>query len=56
MTRKLSLKRDVLTELSSDELTGVVAGTLKPTAYSCLDYISCYALQCVTRWTIVCVE
>jgi hypothetical protein len=49
MTRKLSLKRDVLQELSSDELTGVAAGTkttidtktLLDTMYSCLTYQSC---------------
>jgi hypothetical protein len=44
--RTLTLKRDVLTELSADELTGVVAGTLE-TAYSCLDYVSCHIVDCL---------
>lgn len=43
-TRRLSLKRDVLQELTPGEL-GVVAGG--GTEASCLDYISCWAWQCL---------
>ncbi len=45
MTRTLSLKRDVLQELSTDELDAVVGGTL--TAISCLTYVSCLVLACL---------
>lgn len=45
MTRKLSLKRDVLQELTTGELTGVVGGTFE-TAYSCLDYVTCDIVRC----------
>ena len=47
MTRTLTLKRDVLQELSSDELAGVAGGTtagtktVLDTMYSCLTYQSC---------------
>lgn len=43
-TRTLSLKRDVLQELTNGEL-GAVAGA--GTDMSCLDYISCWAVQCL---------
>jgi hypothetical protein len=43
-TRQLSLRRDVLRELTPGEL-GIVAGT--GTEASCLDYISCWAVQCL---------
>jgi hypothetical protein len=45
MPRKLSLKRDVLQELGTDELKDVIGGT-KETLYSCLAYISCDLLRC----------
>ena len=56
MTRKLTLKRDVLQELSSDELSGVVAGTTKETMYSCMTYISCYITDCLVDRTQLCLE
>jgi hypothetical protein len=46
MTRKLTLKKDVLAELSSAELTEVVGGT-RDTLFSCLTYVSCNPLDCV---------
>ena len=54
MTRKLSLKKDVLQELTTDELRGVAGG--HPTWFSCLDYISCNPLDCVTGYTFICPE
>jgi hypothetical protein len=58
MRRTLSLKREVLTELTAVDLA-VVNGAAPPplttivvtanTAYSCLDYISCNELACVVR-------
>ena len=50
--RTLNLKRDVLVELSTDELTGVVGGTVKTvevreTLYSCYAYISCGVVECL---------
>ena len=48
MKRTLSLKRDVLQELSSDELTSVVGGT-RETLYSCMAYISCDILRCLVE-------
>lgn len=47
MTRTLSLKRDVLQELTSGELGAVAGGTTGGTEASCLDYISCWAFQCL---------
>ena len=49
MTRKLSLKREELQELTNDELTGVAGGAqtrdgvcdVFDTMYSCLTYQSC---------------
>jgi hypothetical protein len=51
-TRKLTLKRDVLRELGTDELAEVVAGTATgvgagQTRHSCLAYISCFQQDCV---------
>lgn len=46
MPRKLSLKRDVLQELSSEELGDVVGGT-RETLYSCYAYISCDIVNCL---------
>lgn len=56
--RTLALRREVLQELTDADLNGVAAGavTTRPTAASCLDYISCWWWQCVTRETLVCVE
>ncbi len=54
MTRTLSLKRDVLQELSSDELSVVVAGT--ETSFSCLDFISCNPLDCLLTFDSRCIE
>jgi hypothetical protein len=44
--RSLVLRRDVLRSLTEDELGGIAAGTFG-TAYSCLDYVSCYLLDCL---------
>lgn len=55
MTRKLVLKREALQELTSDEMRDVVAGT-RPTWFSCLTYISCNPLDCVSERTKLCVE
>lgn len=46
MTRKLALKKDVLQELTTDDLRGVVAGT-RDTLYSCLDFVSCDIVNCL---------
>ena len=51
-SRQLTLKRDVLQELGTDELAEVVAGTATGTGagqtrHSCLAYISCYPQDCV---------
>jgi hypothetical protein len=55
--RRLSLKREVLQELSPADLTGVAgAGTTTgATGISCLDYISCWPWQCLPQ-TLLCVE
>lgn len=47
MTRRLALRREVLRELSTDELAAVVGGT-RDTFYSCLDFVSCDLIRCVT--------
>ena len=49
---KLTLKRDVLQELGTDELADVIAGTATGTGagqtrHSCLAYISCFQQHCV---------
>ena len=46
MTRKLTLKRDVLQELSSDDLNLVVGGT-RDTLFSCYTFVSCNILECL---------
>lgn len=46
MTRTLSLKRDVLQELTSGELNAIAGAATTNTEASCLDYISCWAFQC----------
>ena len=55
MARTLILKRDVLRELSNDELSGVVAGT-RETMYSCLDYVSCHIVDCLADRTSTILE
>lgn len=44
--RTLSLKRDVLQELTTDELEVVNGGT-RETLYSCYTYVSCGVLECL---------
>ena len=53
--RTLSLKREVLQELTATDLHAVVGGqpTGDQTNVSCLDYISCWAWQCLPR-TLIC--
>ena len=53
MKRTLTLKRDVLQELTAAELGSVAGGN---TAYSCLDYISCFIHQCVLTLNGGCIE
>lgn len=61
--RRLTLKREVLQELSASDLSAV-AGAAPPdptdyaqTMYSCLHYISCAFLHtCWLRVTTVCIE
>lgn len=43
-SRKLSLKRDVLQDITPDELVSVAGGG---TQFSCLDYISCGIVECL---------
>ena len=54
MTRTLTLKRDVLQELSTDELSEIVGGTV--TAFSCLTYISCFVTACLIPTRDDCVD
>jgi hypothetical protein len=51
--RTLSLKREVLQELSDADLHVVAGGTVPQTWYSCLDYLSCNVLGCVLRDTAI---
>jgi bacteriocin-like protein len=52
--RSLSLKRELVQELSTDELTAVVGGG--ETLYSCYAVISCDVLNtCFIRDTVLCV-
>ncbi len=51
--RTLSLKRDVLRDLTTDELRDVAGGA---TGFSCLDYISCYPTQCLPTFDNRCIE
>ena len=46
---KLSLRREVLAEIESDELREIVAAdpTQGATRFSCLTYISCNPADCV---------
>ena len=53
MTRKLSLARDVLHELTSEELAGVAGGN---TNVSCLDYLSCWFYQCLPTFDRRCID
>ena len=56
--RTLALKREVLQELTEHDLNGIVGAaqdTTRPTNMSCLDYISCWAWQCLPR-TLICPE
>lgn len=60
--RTLSLKREVLNELTAADLA-VVAGAAPPqttkvieTAYSCLAYISCAVPFCLLNQTLLCLE
>ena len=62
MARKLTLKRDVLQELSTADLdqvvgggtTGCVGGT--DTMYSCYTYISCHIIACLPTFKTHCIE
>jgi methionine synthase I (cobalamin-dependent) len=49
VNRALRLTREVLTELTPDELTGVVAGTTGPVSRTCalLTFAPCYVVQTV---------
>lgn len=53
--RSLSLKRDVLQELTTDELAGVTGGT-RETLYSCLAFISCGVVECLPTIKDRCIE
>ena len=46
LSRKLTLKREALQQLTSVELDSV-AGAAQQTQYSCLHYISCWWWQCI---------
>ena len=50
-SRTLILKRESLRQLTADELHGVAGGP--GTSLSCLDYVSCYILQCLLDPTSV---
>ena len=61
--RRLTLKRDVLQELGSDDLAIVAGGTrpdirdLADTMYSCLHYISCAVLHtCWAPESLLCLQ
>lgn len=58
--RRLTLKRDVLQELTSNDLAAVAGGTrpeIRDTLYSCLHYISCAFLHtCYVPRTALCVQ
>ena len=54
MRRTLSLTREVLQELTTADLADVVGGGVTDvTCLSCLDYISCWAVQCLPE-TFIC--
>lgn len=46
-SRRLSLKREALRDLTAEELDAVAGGTLQ-TKISCLDYITCFPCLRVT--------
>jgi len=59
--RTLSLKREVLQELSDADLTVVAGGQLptteiKQTLYSCMAFISCAIPFCLLAPSSVCLE
>jgi len=59
MTRRtLSLKREVLQEITSSDLSlvGGAARSDTETMYSCLAYVSCDILRCVAENTLLCVN
>ncbi len=50
MTRKLSLRREALQELTTAELAGVAGGTKHSYDWSCgscMTYVSCYMTDCI---------
>jgi hypothetical protein len=56
MRRTLTLKRDVLQELTTADLNAVVGGLpTGVTGISCLAYVSCWVADCLPE-TLVCVE
>lgn len=55
MKRKLVLKRDVVRELTTDEMTEVVGGT-KETLFSCYTVISCNPLDCLPTFDGRCIN
>ncbi|HVF06179.1 MAG TPA: hypothetical protein VNA20_15160 [Frankiaceae bacterium] len=61
MTRKLSLKRETLQELTTDELHGVAGAAqtrqgLCETMFSCMTFISCNVVECLPTVKDPCVE
>jgi len=55
LKRKLVLKRDVVRELTTDEMTEVVGGT-KETFFSCYTFISCNPLDCLPTFDGRCIN
>jgi hypothetical protein len=57
LRRTLTLKREVLQELSPADLNGVVGAAITTgnTGISCLDYVSCWVWQCLPE-TFICPE
>jgi hypothetical protein len=56
-TRPLALRRQVLSELSVDDLRGVAGGT--PTEWSCgscMTYESCYLTECLVHTFRTCAD
>ncbi|HVF06181.1 MAG TPA: hypothetical protein VNA20_15170 [Frankiaceae bacterium] len=51
MTRKLSLRREALQELTTAELVAVAGGATKQSndwsCGSCMTYVSCYITDCI---------
>ena len=54
--RRLSLRREVLAELAEGDLRAVAGGAVTNTCFSCLTFISCNPVQCVTYLGTVCRE